>query len=131
MCVVVDLDLVVPAVISMEFSSMKCLRGYESNKRKYLDAMTISLNQIMNYAMRMKSWDLGRVVVNFRREDAAHYLRSNSDIFIKIDPSEIYSIRLPYDEGREEDAVQCLIDKMKARINYSPRVLRTVGLLED
>lgn len=131
MCVVVDLDLVVPAVISMEFSSMKCLRGYASNKKRYLNAMTISLNQIMNYAMRMKSWDLGRVVVNFRREDAARYLHSNPDIFVKIDPSEIYSIQLPYDEGQEEAAVLGLLDEMKAKINYSPRVLRTVGLLED
>lgn len=131
MSVVVDLDLVVPAVISTEFSNMKCLRGYKENKKSYLNAMTISLNQIMNYALRMRSWDLGRVVVNFEREDVSRYLHSNPDIFVQIDPSEIYSIRLNYYDGKEEEAVVNLINEMKSKINYSPRVLRTVGLLED
>lgn len=132
MCVIVDLDLVVPAIISLEFSNMRYMEGYSDHSEKYLSAMTISLNQIMNYAARMKSWDLGRVVVNFNMEDAIRYLQSNPDIFEQIDHSQVYLVRLPHNANQDKDALMSeLIEKLVSKINYSPRVLRTVGLLHD
>lgn len=132
MCVVVNLDLVVPAVISLEFLNMRCLDGYSNNAEKYLDAMTISTHQVMNYAHRMKSWDLGRVVVNFGEEDADRYFKTNSDIFVQIGHSRIYSIQLPYETGKKKDSqLSELIQNLTSKINYSPYILRAVGLLYD
>lgn len=132
MCVVVNLDLVVPAVIASEFLMMRCLAGYEDNKDSYLEALTISTRQIMNYAVRMKSWDLGRVVVNFDSQDADRYLQSRPDIFRQIDRNHIYSIRLSEHTDKDKALlVSELIDSLTSTINYSKSVLRTVGLLYD
>lgn len=130
MSVVVNLDLVVPAIIESEFSDMKSMGGYETNKDQYLEAMTISATQIMNYASSMKSWDLGRVVVNFDREDAVRYLQSNPRRFKQISPSHIYSIKIPKNSDESsESRMKAFIRELTSEINYSTHVLRTVGLL--
>lgn len=130
MCVIVNLDLVVPAAITLELTNIKSLNGYRNNKDLYLSSMTISADQIMNYAMRMRAWDLGRVIVNFDREDAVRYLNSNADMFKQIHHDSIYVIKVPQtDENDMEESVAQLIKKLTSTINYPPRVLRTVGLL--
>lgn len=131
MCVIVNVDLVVPAVISSEFLNMQCLNGYDENRDEYLATMAISAGQIMNYATRMKSWDLGRVVINFGSEDVERYLRSKPDIFSpKADQPRIYSILLSQGTDKEQ-LMKKLIDDFVSKINYSPYVLRTVGLLRE
>lgn len=132
MCLVVNVDLVVPAVISSEFLSIQCLNGYDENKDKYLETMTISARQIMSYASRMKSWDLGRVVINFESEDAERYLRSKPDLFSPTETlPNVYSVILPQSTGTtdKESSLKDILQKFVSNINYSPRVLRTVGLL--
>lgn len=132
MCVVVDLDLVVPAVISLQLLNIKSLDGYPENKEAYLSAMTISADQIVSYANRMKSWDLGRVVVNFDWDDAVRYLQSNSNLFRQIENYSVYSIIIPQmDEFDKERVITELLHELTSRINYSSRVLRTVGLLYE
>lgn len=132
MCVIVDLDLVVPAVIALEFINIRSLDGYRDNKEDYLSAMTISADQIMNYATRMKSWDLGRVVVNFDWHDAVRYLQSSSDIFEQIENYSVYSIKLPQSSGCDKAAyISDLIKSLTLKTNYSPSVLSTVGLLHE
>lgn len=132
MCVIVNLDLVVPAIISSEFFSMRYMEGYSVHRDKYLSIMTISPHLIMNYATRMKSWDLGRVVVNFDKEDAVRYLHSNPDMFEQIDQSQVYLVKLPRNTDEDKETLMKeLIARLVAKINYSPRVLRTVGLLYD
>lgn len=132
MSIVVNLDLVVPAVIASEFSMLRNLEGYEENKESYLGAMTISTKQIMNYAVRMKSWDLGRVVVNFDNNDVERYLQSRPMLFQQIDQDDIYSIRLAETTGEDKAfLVTELIKDLTSTINYSQKVLRTTGLLYD
>lgn len=122
----------------MEFTNMKALskdKNYDE-REKCFKAMTISANQIMNFAYHMKTWDLGRVVVNFGREDAEYYLRSNSDIFKKIvfsgisDLPEIYAFQVQEGESGEVSINELLKD-LKSKINYAPGVLRAVGLLNS
>ena len=128
---VVNVDLVVPAVISSELWNIQCLNGYEKNRDEYLATMTISVGQIMNYAARMKSWDLGRVVINFGSEDAEHYLQSRPDIFRRKEGCpQLYSVLRPQDRNREQRITGIIADFV-SKINYSPYVMRTVGLLRE
>lgn len=133
MCVIVNADLIIPAVVASEFSTMRRLNIDNTYSDIYLEAMTISVSKVMNYAKRMKSWDLGRVVITFNSEDIDFYLRSNTEFFRELEGSEgIYSIKIPKDgEIKKENSVRNLLKKLTATINYSPRVLKTVGLLQS
>lgn len=132
MCVIVNLDLVIPAILSEQLIHARMLG--EHNKSRgvdfYLNLVTISANQIITYAERMKSWDLGRVIINFTEEDANHYLNSNTKIFEKKNGSDLFLVRLlPIVNGSNELSMKRLIEYLVSNINYSPRVLRAVGLL--
>lgn len=131
MCVIVNIDLVIPAALSSEFDTMRRLSGYKEYSNAYLNAMTISADQVMNYAHRMKFRDLGRVVITFNSSDVEFYLRSNTDLFEEIKGSHgLYSVRIPNDgEMKKETSMHNLLKKLTSTINYSPRVLRTAGLL--
>ena len=134
MCVIVNLDLIIPAILSEQLVRAKMLSEY--NKKRsvdfYLNLVTISANQMITYAERMKSWDLGRVIINFTEEDANHYLNSNTKIFEKKNGSDLFLVRLlPIVNGSNELSMKRLIEYLVSNINYSPRVLRAVGLLHE
>ena len=88
--IIVNLDLVIPAVILQEMINIKSLNNYQNNSKAYLSTMTISVDQVMNYAIRMRAWDLDRVIVNFDRNDVINYLQHNADLFEQINHSSAY-----------------------------------------
>lgn len=132
MCVIVNLDLAIPATISYAFSNLKKMNKYNENANTLLGLIAISPNNILEYANRMKSWDLGRVVINFDSGDALEGLLSYPEFFIPMDGSQMYRLRPQKDNTRlTEDDVKTIIHSLVSNINYSPRVLRTVGLLNN
>lgn len=133
----VNYDLVVAAVIKDQFKIIKSLDGYNENKNDYLSAICLCTKNITNYATRMKSWDLGRVVINFDDNDVLHFFQCRLDIFKPFDsnrfePNEgkFFSLRIPENIDPEE-YVSNLIDELTSHLNYSKRVLRTVELYYD
>ena len=133
MCVIVNLDLAIPATIQYAFSNLKRMSIYNENANTLLGLIAISPDNILEYANRMKSWDLGRVVVNFDSRDALEGLISYPEFFIyPVDDSQMYRLRPQNDNTRlTEDDVKTIIHSLISNINYSPRVLRTVGLLNN
>lgn len=132
MCVIVNLDLAIPATIQYAFSNLKRMSIYNDNDNTLLGLIAISPDNIIEYANRMKSWDLGRVVVNFNSDDALEGLRSYPEFFIPMDGLQMYRLRPQNDNTRlTEDDVKTIIRSLVSNINYSPRVLRTVGLLNN
>ncbi len=134
MCVIVNLDLVIPAVLASELSRVKRLshNSSEQNIDNYVASITISADRVTNYAMRMKSWDLGRVIVNFSKNDAENYLSARSNLFSEIDNLKIYSIILPQETNwgvsqSWDKMIQC-IKQLSNNLNYSERVIKTAGL---
>lgn len=130
--IVVNLDLVIPAVILQEIINIKSLNNYQNNSKAYLSTMTISVDQVMNYAMRMKTWDLDRVIVNFDKNDIINYFQHNADLFERINHSSAYLIKfLETNNCDMENYVLTLIKNLSSKINYPIRVLKTVGLSKD
>lgn len=130
--VIVNLDLVIPAVILQEIINIKSLNNYQNNSKAYLSTMTISVDQVMNYAMRMRVWDLDRVIVNFDRNDVINYFQHNADLFEQIGHSSAYLIKfLETNNYDMENYVFSLIKNLSSKINYPVRVLKTVGLSKD
>lgn len=127
--VIIYLDLVIPAVILQEYIWIKSLNCYRENKKSLLSTMTISADQIMNYAMQMRSWDLGRVVINFGKNDAELFLKRNPHLFERMDCKEnLYFVKIPKSNNMECE-VENFIRNLSHNINYPVNVLKTVGLL--
>lgn len=127
--IIVNLDLVIPAVILQEMINIKSLNNYQNNSKAYLSTMTITVDQVMNYAMKMRAWDLDRVIVNFDRNDVINYLQHNADLFEQINHSSAYLIKfLETDNCDMENCVLSLIKNLSSKINYPIKVLKTVGL---
>ena len=131
MCVIVNLDLVIPAILKNEVDIVKEYRKYGENKRWHLENIQISPNYAMNYANSLKYLDLGRVVVNFRKEDVEKYFKLNSQIFKEILNENIYKLILPMSDEVDdiEKHFDNLINEMVSKLNYSNHVLEVVGLL--
>lgn len=136
-CVVVNYDIVIAAVINKNFEIIKSLAGYKENKNDYLKAICLCTRAITEYANRMKTWDLGRVVINFDANDALHYLQCHPELFKPFDSNEyepderkFFGFRIPENIDLEE-YFSNLIDELKSHLNYSKRVLRSVGLYYD
>ena len=141
-CIVVNEDLAIPAHLSYEFSILRALPTYqkdETHRREYIKCgVSITPKNAVDYAQRMKSWDLGRVVGNFDANDALHFLESHPKLFktldsernVRHDENTLFSLVIP--EGIDpEKYVYNVIDELTSHVNYSKRVLRTVGLLYD
>lgn len=125
MCVIVDLDLVVPAIIREEFYTYSVLEREKEDIFNYFDFLTISPEHIMSFALYMKSLDLGRVVINFSQDDARKYIKIRSDIFKEIDDTDVYMVKINDNSAR---SINTWIEKSKSKLNYSKRVLSSVGL---
>ena len=136
-CLVVNYDLVVAAVIKDQFKTIKSLAGYKENRKAYLSAICLCPNSIMSYAKRMKSWDLGRVVINFDINNVLHFFQCRLDIFEPFDsngsePDERKFFGFRISENIDpEKYFSNLIGELISHLNYSKRVLRTVGLYYD
>lgn len=118
---VVNIDLVIPAIIKDELKMYKALAKKENSSLcKYSQCFTISPKHIMAFAMWLKTLHFGRVIVNFTEEDALKYLRINSNVFKEFDDSRIFSIN--FSECTEEN-IQKYIDKLTLDINYDLDVL--------
>ena len=130
--IVVNLDLVIPAVILQEIINIKSLNNYQNNSKAYLSTMTITVDQVMNYAIRMRAWDLDRVIVNFDKNDVINYFQHNADLFEQVGHSSAYLIK--FSETNDYDMENCvlsLIKNLSSKINYPIKVLKTVGLSKD
>lgn len=117
MCVIINLDLIVPVVIKSEMSFLDRIGAQD-----YM-GLTISPNMIMNYAQQLKKLDLGRIVINFTKEDVIKYLDMHSNIYQKIGESQVYKIS-------NKDITNVLHD-MIIRLNYPDVVLETVNLISN
>ena len=118
---VVNIDLVIPAIIKDELKMYKALAKKENgNLYKYSQCFTISPKHIMAFAMWLKTLHFGRVIVNFTEEDALKYLRRNSNVFKEFDGSRIFII--DFLECTEKN-IQKYIDKLTLDINYDLDVL--------
>ena len=123
MCVIVNIDLVVSAVIYSELAEIRRIAGGQAENQDCEKAITVSPDRVMRYARQLKFSDLGRIVINFGREDVAEYLDENSKIFRRVGESQVYRLA-PVQTGQKG-----ALDGMLSKLNYSDRVLRTVGLL--
>ena len=136
---IVNYDLVLPAFIYSYYKRLKVLDGYKDNKKDYLGVICLTLKQIEDYAIKMKSWILGRVVVNFDAKEVLNFLQSHPELFKPFDSESNYfkhnentffSLVIPEDIDPEEYVIN-IINDMTSHINYPKRVLRAVGLLYD
>lgn len=127
MAVIVNTDLVIPAVLNM--SLYKIINGDSSKelKDKFLSMIALSPESLVKFADRMKCWDLGRVVRNFDSMTALNILRQDANLK-ELGRGGQFVIDFPKDVDKEQ-YLKKLIGEYLRPINYSPRVLRTCGLL--
>lgn len=130
---VVGLDFVVPAVTVSQLRHIQI--GNKKNKSqidKLINVMSISANQLYNYAINMRRLPLGRVLCDFTTQDADEYLKNHPKWFKEFDHPGlrgIYEYVLPDDEDSKEDAIVRIIHEMINDMKYYPtNALNTCGL---
>lgn len=116
---IVNLDLVIPAIIKSELQIAKKIQKKDRNYSNVY--FTISPRHIMSFAIWIKTLHLGRVVINFTEDDALKYLRNNSDVYEEIDNSQVFQIKF---SKYTEENINKYIDKLALNINYDEEVMK-------
>lgn len=124
---IINLDLVIPAVLENELLHIKALKSFDANKDALLSSMTITPIQIMNYAIRMKSWGLGGILINFDAKDALFYLKTHPEYFEESDFENIFFVK---SKGDREKYIDNLIIELTNGINYPTKILSVCCLTD-
>lgn len=120
---IINLDLVIPAIIKKELQTAKMTQKDELHYSNVY--FTISPRHIMSFTRWIKTLHFGRVVINFTEDDALKYLRQNSNVYEEIDNSQVFQIK--FSEYTEKN-IQEYIDKLTLNINYDEEVMEFFDL---